>query len=184
MAKPLLNFFFPELTGFVQPLAGEFAASRDLLLRTPFLTGYGVEIAILIDVLNHVGLPAMAQVDLGSRQNRHQPLWDLTRMSSAVLRALGRRVPALDRSVAAPRAPGLWDLPGELPGPGGTETYLHAVATQDGLRLDEHLSELLERPPMAQVLPELQQREVPAYQANMLRACLAEDVQDLLAVPG
>ncbi|HXL19283.1 MAG TPA: glucosyl-3-phosphoglycerate synthase, partial [Streptosporangiaceae bacterium] len=45
IAKPLLNFFFPELTGFVQPLAGEFAASRDLLLRTPFLTGYGVEIA-------------------------------------------------------------------------------------------------------------------------------------------
>jgi Esterase-like activity of phytase/Glycosyl transferase family 2 len=28
-AKPLLNFFFPELTGFVQPLAGEFAARRD-----------------------------------------------------------------------------------------------------------------------------------------------------------
>ena len=40
-AKPLLNFFFPELTGFVQPLAGEFAASRDLLLRIPFLTGTG-----------------------------------------------------------------------------------------------------------------------------------------------
>lgn len=179
MAKPLLNFFFPELTGFVQPLAGEFAASRDLLLRTPFLTGYGVEIAILIDVLHHVGLSAMAQVDLGSRQNRHQPLWDLTRMSSAVLRALARRVTALDRSVPAPRAPGLWDLPG----PGGTETYLHAVATQDGLRLDEHLSELLERPPMAQILPGLQP-EVPVYQANMLRARLGEDLQDLLAVPG
>ena len=111
-AKPLLNFFFPELTGFVQPLAGEFAVSRDLLLRTPFLTGYGVEIAILIDVLGAAGLPAMAQVDLGSRQNRHQPLWDLTRMSSAVLRALARRVAALDHAVPAPRAAGLWDLPG------------------------------------------------------------------------
>jgi glucosyl-3-phosphoglycerate synthase len=152
MAKPLLNFFYPELTGFVQPLAGEFAASRDLLLRTPFLTGYGVEIAILIDVLGDVGLPAMAQVDLGSRQNRHQPLWDLTRMSSAVLRALARRVNA----VPAPRAPGLWDLPG----PVAPETYLHAVATPHGLRLDEHLTELLERPPMAQ-------QEIPAYQANM-----------------
>ncbi len=160
-AKPLLNFFFPELTGFVQPLAGEFAVSRDLLLRTPFLTGYGVEIAILIDVLGAVGLPAMAQVDLGSRQNRHQPLWDLTRMSSAVLRALARRVPALDHAVPPPREPGLWDLPG----PVGPETYLHAVATQDGLRLDEHLTELLERPPMTQVLPALQ--EIPAYQANM-----------------
>ncbi len=171
-AKPLLNFFFPELTGFVQPRAGEFAASRDLLRRTPFLTGYGVEIAIMIDVLGAIGLPAMAQVDLGSRQNRHQPLWDLTRMSSAVLRALARRVPALEHAVPAPRAAaGLWDLPGPvgpetyLPGPVGPETYLHAVATQDGLRLDEHLTELLERPPMTQVLPD--EAEIPAYQANM-----------------
>jgi glucosyl-3-phosphoglycerate synthase len=154
-AKPLLNFFFPELTGFVQPLAGEFAASRDLLLRIPFLTGYGVEIAILIDVLRDAGLPAMAQVDLGSRQNRHQPLWDLTRMSSAVLRALARRVPALEN--AAP-APGLWGLPG----PVAPQAYLHAVATPDGLRLDEHLSDLPERPPMGSILA-----EVPAYQAGM-----------------
>jgi glucosyl-3-phosphoglycerate synthase len=152
-AKPLLNFFFPELTGFVQPLAGEFAARRDLLLRTPFLTGYGVEIAILIDVLRGAGLPAMAQVDLGSRQNRHQPLWDLTRMSSAVLRALARRVPGLDQAVPATRASGLWDMP-------GPETYLHAVATADGLRLDEHLTELLERPPMAR-------QEIPAYQVGL-----------------
>src|SRR6202022_2253616 len=103
---------------FVQPLAGEFAAYRELLCGIPFLTGYGVELGILVDVLRAVGLPAMAQVDLGARQNRHQPLWDLTLMSSVVLRALARRVPALDRPVPAPRAPGLWDLPG--PGP---ETY-------------------------------------------------------------
>jgi len=145
MAKPLLNFFYPELTGFVQPLAGEFAASRDLLLATPFLTGYGVEIALLIDVLATAGLEALAQVDLGSRQNRHQPLFDLTRMSSTVLRALARRVPALERQENA----GGWE----------PHTYLHAVATEDGLRFDEHLSELLERPPMAQVLA---QAEVPA----------------------
>ncbi len=138
MAKPLLNFFYPELTGFVQPLAGEFAVSRDLLLRTPFLTGYGVEIALLIDALGAAGLDALSQVDLGSRQNRHQPLFDLTRMSSAVLRALARRVPAL----AAPEDTGGWE----------PQTYLHAVATADGLRLDEHLTELLERPPMAEVL--------------------------------
>jgi glucosyl-3-phosphoglycerate synthase len=138
MAKPLLNFFYPELTGFVQPLAGEFAVRRDLLLRTPFLTGYGVEIALLIDVLGAAGLAALAQVDLGSRQNRHQPLFDLTRMSSAVLRALARRVPALERRE---------DTVGWEP-----QTYLHAVATADGLRLDEHLTELLERPPMAEVL--------------------------------
>jgi len=159
MAKPLLNFFYPELAGFVQPLAGEFAGSRDLLFRTPFLTGYGVEIAILIDVFSDAGLSAMAQVDLGSRQNRHQPLWDLTRMSSTVLRALARRVPGLEQQMLTPRGPDVWEL--RRP-----ETYLHAVATEEGLRLDEHLNELLERPPMAQVQPAIA-HEVPAYQLGM-----------------
>src|SRR3712207_4657594 len=32
-ARPLLNRFFPELAGFLQPLAGEIAARRDLLDR-------------------------------------------------------------------------------------------------------------------------------------------------------
>jgi glucosyl-3-phosphoglycerate synthase len=159
MAKPLLNFFYPELAGFVQPLAGEFAVDRDLLFRTPFLTGYGVEIAILIDVFSDAGLSAMAQVDLGSRQNRHQPLWDLTRMSSTVLRALARRVPGLEQQMLTPRGPDVWEL--RRP-----ETYLHAVATEDGLRLDEHLNQLLERPPMAQVRPVVSE-EVPAYQVGM-----------------
>jgi glucosyl-3-phosphoglycerate synthase len=145
MAKPLLNYFYPELTGFVQPLAGEFAAHRELLCSIPFFTGYGVEVGIMIDVLNAVGLPAMAQIDLGSRQNRHQPLWDLTRMSSTVLRALGRRVPLPEQGVPGRDPFGVWALPRQ-------DVYLHAVATPDGLRLDEHLNELTERPPLAQVL--------------------------------
>ena len=142
MAKPLLNFYFPELTGFVQPLAGEFAAHRELLCSIPFVTGYGVEIAMMIDVLTEAGLPAMAQVDLEYRQNRHQPLWDLTRMSSAVLRALGRRVdvPEPERVPHAPE-----DVLA-LPRP---DIYLHAVATENGLRLDEHLNEQLERPALS-----------------------------------
>ena len=146
MAKPMLNRFYPELTGFVQPLAGEFAVRADLLASLPFLTGYGVEIGLLIDVLAEAGLAAMAQVDLGVRQNRHQSLWDLAKMSSVVLHALSLRVPALERQPPAD-TPGLWapDL-GTLRQP---EIYLHAVATQDGLRLDEHLTEVLERPPLA-----------------------------------
>lgn len=145
MAKPLLNFFYPELTGFVQPLAGEFAAGRELLQSIPFLTGYGVELGILIDVLGFVGLSALAQVDLGSRQNRHQPLLDLARMSSTVLRALAHRAQLQEREFMAPGAPGVWAL--RRP-----EIYLHAVATEEGLRLDEHLNPLLERPPLIEVL--------------------------------
>src|ERR1022692_4722818 len=143
MAKPLLNFFYPDLAGFVQPLAGEFAASRGLLFRTPFLTGYGVEIAILIDVLQDAGLSAMSQVDLGSRQNRHQPLWDLTRMSSTVLRAMARRLPGGEPQVPGQRQPDVLEL--------GGETSLPAVATETGLRGDEPLNGLVEPPPLDRV---------------------------------
>ena len=93
MARPLLNLRVPELAGFVQPLAGEIAARRWLLERLSFPVGYGVEIAMLIDVLREVGLDAMGQVDLGERRNRHQPLRDLGADG-----VLGAR-----RRVAAPR---------------------------------------------------------------------------------
>jgi glucosyl-3-phosphoglycerate synthase len=142
MAKPLLNRFYPELAGFVQPLAGEFAARRDLFRSLPFLTGYGVEIGLLIDVLAEVGLNAMAQVDLGTRQNRHQPLRDLAKMSSAVLHAMSLRVPMPQRPLPAADAPAMSGLR-------PPDTYLHAVATETGLRLDEYLSQLVERPPLA-----------------------------------
>ena len=155
MAKPLLNFFYPELTGFVQPLAGEFAARRELLGNLPFATGYGIEIAMMVDVLNEAGLSAMAQVDLETRQNRHQPLFDLTRMSSAVLRALGRRVQLAGRGAVAHDPSEMLALPRR-------DVYLHAVGTSDGLRLDEHLVELLERPPLTQVLATRAERDTVA----------------------
>ena len=48
-ARPLLNLFYPELAAVQQPLAGEIAARRELLERLPFVTGYGVDIGLLID---------------------------------------------------------------------------------------------------------------------------------------
>lgn len=146
MAKPLLNYFRPELAGFVQPLAGEFAADRELLLQMPFPTGYGVEIGLLVSVLEAAGLTAMAQVDLGSRQNRHQPLWDLTLMSSAVLNAMARHVGVSGPDTVESDANGDdWMMR-------RAETYLHAVATSEGLRLDEYFNIQMERPPMAEAL--------------------------------
>jgi len=91
MARPLLNLHTPELTVFEQPLAGETAARRELLERIPFAAGYGVEIAMLIDSWRTCGLDALAQVDLGTRQNRHQPLRDLSAMAYAVLVAAQTR---------------------------------------------------------------------------------------------
>jgi glucosyl-3-phosphoglycerate synthase len=145
MAKPVLNHFFPELAGFVQPLAGEFAGTRDLMYAIPFFTGYAVEIGMLIDVLNACGLAAMAQVDVGIRRNRHQDLGNLSRMGYSVLRAaIARAIP--------PRN----DPFGELCEPAWAReevvSYLHAVAGNTGLQLDEYLDVMIERPPMRTAL--------------------------------
>ena len=91
-ARPLLNLFYPELAAVAQPLAGEIAARRDLLEQLPFVTGYGVDIALLIDAYRMAGLDAIAQVDLDVRQNAHQSLRDLGPMAFSVLRALASRL--------------------------------------------------------------------------------------------
>lgn len=91
-ARPLLNLFYPDLAAVEQPLAGEIAARRELLEQLPFATGYGVDIALLIDAYTHAGLEAIAQVDLDVRQNSHQPLRDLGPMAYAVLQAVALRL--------------------------------------------------------------------------------------------
>jgi glucosyl-3-phosphoglycerate synthase len=164
MAKPLLNRFYPELAGFVQPLAGEFAARRDLFRNLPFLTGYGVEIGLMIDVLTEAGLAAMAQVDLGARQNRHQPLWDLARMSSAVLNAMSLRVPLPERRLpAAPTLSGLHP----------PDTYLHRFpdapsAPASRAPRTRHTSPLPGRSARAHSLTGRKARARPALQGTRL----------------
>jgi glucosyl-3-phosphoglycerate synthase len=84
-ARPLLDLLHPALSGFVQPLAGECAATRSLLESLPFSGGYAVEIGLLLDAYDAVGLDGMAQVDLGSRRHRNRDTADLGRMSAAVI---------------------------------------------------------------------------------------------------
>jgi glucosyl-3-phosphoglycerate synthase len=91
-ARPLLNLFYPELAGIEQPLAGEIAAQRDLLERLPFVTGYGVDVALVLDAYRLVGLDGIAQVDLDVRQNAHQRLRDLGPMAYEVLHAVASRL--------------------------------------------------------------------------------------------
>jgi glucosyl-3-phosphoglycerate synthase len=117
MARPLLNLFYPELAGFEQPLAGEFAARRALLERLPFTTGYGVEIGLLLDAYAAASLDGLAQVDLDVRQNAHQPLRELGPMAAAVLRAVavrlereGRLGGSLPEALLIPGADGLREL--------------------------------------------------------------------------
>jgi len=128
-AKPLLRIFFPELSGFGQPLAGELAADRQLLRQIPFFTGYAVETAMLIDVLRAEGLEAMAQVGLGARHNRSKALLELGTMSYSVARAV------VERAGIRPES--------------DPELFLRAVCMPEGTLLSGEPVPLVERPPIA-----------------------------------
>ena len=91
-ARPLINLFFPELSGLIQPLAGEYAGRREALEQLPFFTGYGVETGLLIDMLESFGLQAIAQVDLLERVHHNQPLRSLSKMSFAIIQVVIRRL--------------------------------------------------------------------------------------------
>lgn len=92
VARPLINLFFPELSGYIQPLSGEYAGRREHLERIPFFTGYAVEIGHLIDLVERLGLNGLGQVDLDIRIHRNQELEGLSRMSFVILQAVMKRL--------------------------------------------------------------------------------------------
>jgi glucosyl-3-phosphoglycerate synthase len=127
-ARPLLSAFYPELAGFVQPLAGEVAARRELFDRIPFATGYAVEASMLLHARELLdGTEAMAQVDLDVRHNYHQPLPQLGPMAYAVLRVILERLRREGRL---------------------SDDHAPPLQTADGQLIQV---ELIERPPFAQL---------------------------------
>lgn len=91
-ARPLLNLFYPELSGVVQPLSGEYAGRREALERATFYSGYGVETGLLIDIYEKFGLPSIAQVDLLERIHHNQHLEALSKMSFAIIQTVIRKL--------------------------------------------------------------------------------------------
>lgn len=91
-ARPLLNLFYPELSGIVQPLSGEYAGRREALEKVPFFSGYGVETGLLIDIFELFGLQALAQVNLKQRIHHNQELEALSKMSFAIIQAVLRKL--------------------------------------------------------------------------------------------
>ena len=92
VARPLLNLYWPQLAGVIQPLAGEYAARRTLLERLPFPVGYGVEFAMLVDTAELLGVDAIAQVDLGVRLHRHHDERKLGLMAAQIIQTALRRL--------------------------------------------------------------------------------------------
>ena len=94
VARPLLSLFFPQLSGLHQPLSGEFAGRRSALEQIPFVEGWGVEIAMLIDLAERFGADSIAQVDLGTRMHKHRSLSSLSVQAAEVMATLLSRTPA------------------------------------------------------------------------------------------
>ena len=133
VARPLLNLHWPELAGVAQPLAGEYAARRDTLEDVPFPCGYGVEIALLIDIAARWGINAIAQVDLGERLHRHQDQQRLGLMAAEIWQVALARL----------------DPHGLLPRSG--ETLAQFTYGPQGLEVADHHVDVLARPPMREI---------------------------------
>lgn len=97
VVRPLSHLLFRELTRFIQPLSGEYAAFREDLLALPFFSGYGVEVGLLIDFIERHGTDGIRQVDLGTRVHRNQDVLALGRMAFEVLQVMTKRAEDLGR---------------------------------------------------------------------------------------
>lgn len=131
LVRPLFSYFYPELAGLVQPLAGEYAARREVLESIPMPTGYGVETAHLLDVSQKWGSQSIAQCDLDERIHRHQDTGSIGRMSFSILSAFFSRA----------QASGVVDLNGTP-----SEVYRHFVREEGAMRLMESPLADIERP--------------------------------------
>jgi glucosyl-3-phosphoglycerate synthase len=100
VARPLLSLLFPKLADIVQPLGGEYAARRGALEVLPFVEGWGVELGLLVDVVERFGRDAVAQVDLDAREHRNRPLTELGPQALAVMTIALRRAGLLPEATA------------------------------------------------------------------------------------
>lgn len=92
LVRPMISLFYPELVEILQPLSGEYAARRSLLETLAFPTGYGVEIAHLIDLSRRGLLDRVAQTDLVRRVHRNRDDGELGDTAFAILRVMLRRL--------------------------------------------------------------------------------------------
>jgi glucosyl-3-phosphoglycerate synthase len=145
VARPLLSLWWPELTGVVQPLAGEWAARRELMESLPIPVAYGVELATLIDTAAAHGLDAIAQVDLGRRGHKHQASHDLALMAAELLLVAERRRPGTRQAAARDLAAGA--------GPARRVELRQFVRADGEMRQRSRPVPVDERPPARSVRP-------------------------------
>jgi glycosyltransferase involved in cell wall biosynthesis len=93
-AKPLLNFFFPEIK-FDQPLSGQFAAKRSFLNKIKLEDDYGVDVGIVLDA-DVMGMK-VKEVDIGKIDHVLSTLTELNVVATEVVRTIVDRATAYGR---------------------------------------------------------------------------------------
>jgi glucosyl-3-phosphoglycerate synthase len=156
LARPLLNILFPELGGFFNPLAGEYAGRMDLFRRIPFSSGWSVDVGTLIDSFEAIGLDGMVQVDLGPRIAGNRRLDELGPRAYATARTILDRAQERKRIKLAPNASS------------------HPLLIPHGTSVDLMRFEDVERPPIDIIPPYLDAlradagvREIPSEIARI-----------------
>jgi glucosyl-3-phosphoglycerate synthase len=129
VARPLVSLLFPKLADISQPLGGEYAARREALEVVPFVEGWGVELGLLVDIVERFGRDAVAQVDLGVREHRNRPVEQLAAESMSIIATALRRA-------------GLMQFDGPT---------LELLRADVEGNVDAELVEIRERPPIATV---------------------------------
>lgn len=92
LVRPMLSAFYPDLTGFIQPLAGEYSFRRDVCTQMSFFSGYGVEIGLILDIYRSLGLSSFAQVDMDIRYHRNRSVTDLGKMAFGILQVILKKL--------------------------------------------------------------------------------------------
>ena len=90
--KPLLNILFPELYPFSEPLSGMIASKKSVLEKLEFEKDYGVDIGIVIDIMN-LKLTT-EEVNIGKIENMSHLLKttdSMKNMSTQIMRAILKR---------------------------------------------------------------------------------------------
>ncbi len=89
VAKPLLSLLFPKALDYSQPLSGMIAAKRSFLERVDFEIDYGVDIGILLDMMD-LGAK-IKEVNIGAIENKMKQWQLLGPMAREVSRAILKR---------------------------------------------------------------------------------------------
>jgi glucosyl-3-phosphoglycerate synthase len=89
--RPLLDLHFPDLTGFIAPLAVEQAFRSADARSLPLFSGPAAPLGLLVDVVERYGLQTVGQVGLDEGIARPLSLEEASRLAFSAAQILGRR---------------------------------------------------------------------------------------------